>query len=173
MALIFRRKSVNLGHHFLWDLLTLDNYSATFVWFCLFYRTPDLYVSCRATFFKSSRFRIASTTRHLSQVVCNLAYCRIGATSAQRLVQYNPPIRLLDQVFSILSTQGFNESRYRSQIEDTFRSAFRRLSATSLLPAPQVSCIIYSTRILAIFNKSTFLAPVHLKRLGHAENYLP
>lgn len=50
---------------------------------------------------------------------CHLAHCRIGATLALRRIQYNTPIRLLAQVFPILSTEGHSQLRYWSQIDDT------------------------------------------------------
>lgn len=73
-------------------------------------------------FFESSRFWTVSTTRRISAVVCNLEYCHNGATSAPRWIQYNPPIRLLVQVSSILSTEGVGRLQYRIQVEDMFES---------------------------------------------------
>lgn len=67
----------------------LDISSVIFAWFCLFYRTRDLYVSTLAICSEIFRSLIASTTRYLPVVFCHLTYCRIGDTSA---AQYVPPI---------------------------------------------------------------------------------
>lgn len=55
----------------------------------------DLYVSARVALLEIPRLRMAPTTRHLSAVICTLAHCLIGATSASRYIQYKSPIRLL------------------------------------------------------------------------------
>lgn len=54
--------------------------SETYSCFGCFIAPPDLYICIRVALFQSSRFQIASATRHLSDVVCNLAGCRIGDT---------------------------------------------------------------------------------------------
>lgn len=86
-----------------------------------FYRKQGSQVSGRAARPEISRFQSASTIRHLSAVACHLVYCRIGATSVPRYVQYDSNIPLLAPVCFIFR-------RYRNQIKERCEFAFRTSS---------------------------------------------
>lgn len=64
-------------------------------------------------------------------MTCNLSYCLISANSAPRYTQYNSSTRLLDQVFSILSTEGIIQLQCRKDVEKPFVTAFGASSASS------------------------------------------
>lgn len=51
---------------------------------------------------------------------CNLVCCRIDVMAAPRYMQYNSPIRLLAQVFSITSFERLIQSPYQSRFKDRF-----------------------------------------------------
>lgn len=73
----------------------------TFARLGLYYRTQDLYLFARGALSEGLRFRIALTTRHRSVVVCLREYCRIGAISASRHIQYIVGIWSLTRVCAI------------------------------------------------------------------------
>lgn len=101
---IFRRIDVleKIGYYqkplTLTSALTLDMPSVAFARLGLSYHARDSYVSASGALYESSIL-----TRF---VVYHLVSCRMGATSAPQHMQYNSLIRLLAQVFFVLSTEG-------------------------------------------------------------------
>lgn len=115
--------------------VTLRVIIVKFVWFRLLHGARHTRDFPTAAFFEYSCFPKASTAVRLSTVDLNPAYCRVGAMSAPRHLQYNSPTWFLAQVFIILSTEGHSQSRSGSQIEGSF--AFPHITSKLVSPLPK------------------------------------